>query len=187
METDNTTNNDFSLEQVQDFIKGQVEVFVKENLEQQGATRQQPQTTSTDEQRLQQQIQQQINPFIQPGIDAAKLTAADAKDYVSFYDSPEKLEEKTEIEQMFKTLLDAGRPIPRSDIYDYLQGKKYRENPETFLKSKGEKRQQQLDRASSAVDIGFSAIDRARNDPKWSNVKSMPLDELTAALDGVTF
>lgn len=180
-------NEELDLAKVQEFIKGQVETYAREVFATQAPpAQQQPQTISAEDQ-ARQQLQAAITPFIKPGLDAAQLQAADTRDYVDFYSDPAVRSEKETVEKMFDELKNNGRPLPRRDIYDYLQGKLYRENPEEFNKKVSERKKQQLDSAAGSVDMGAGALDRARSDPVWSNVKNMSLEDLEKALDGVTF
>ena len=181
-------SEEFDLAKVQDFIKGQVETYAQEIFKQQQAVPVQTQQSAlTQEQLAQQQLRDVINPFIKPDIDNIKLVSADTRDYVDFYTDPSVRDDKETVEKMFNELKEAGRPLPRRDIYDYLQGKMAREKPEEFSKKMTERQRKQLDSVNSATDFGAGALERAKNDPQWSNVKNMSLDELEKALDGVTF
>ena len=180
---------ELDLAKVQEFIKGQVETYAKEVFATQ-APQVQPQVHQgaiSAEEQARRQLQEVLTPFIKPGLDAANLQSADTRDYVDFYSDPAVRSEKETVEKMFDELKNNGRPLPRRDIYDYLQGKLYRENPEEFNKKVSERKKQQLDAASGSIDMGAGALDRARNDPVWSNVKNMSLEDLEKALDGVTF
>jgi hypothetical protein len=188
-ETNTPNNEELDLAKVQDFIKGQVETFAKEVFEKQAPQVQpQGQQQLTQEELARRQLADIITPFVKPGMDAVQLAAADTRDYVDFYqDASIDQSDKDAVEKMFNELKQAGRPLPRRDIYDYLQGKMSREKPEEFSKKITERQKRQLDKAQGATDFGFGAIERAKNDPVYSNIKNMSLDELEKALDGVTF
>jgi hypothetical protein len=190
-QTEQTNQNDLDLAKVQDFIRGQVETFAKEAFDKHAADlpTTQPAVRQTREEAARQQLRSVLEPFIKPEIDTIRVEAADTRDYVQFYDSNSGVDtsDREAVEKMFLELKQKGRPIARQDIYDYLQGKKAREKPEEFTKSMNERRKQQTERASSAADVGLAALDRARNDPVWSNVRNMPLADLEKALEGVTF
>ena len=186
------TSEDLDLAKVQDFIKGQVETFAKEAFEKQTSQRQSQPTLvqtgqPTQEELAHRQLQDVLTPFIKPGFDAMRLETADTRDFVDFYNNPNVQEDKEAVEAMFQDLKQKGRPLPRQDIYDYLQGKMAREKPQEFNKKITERQRRQTESAISGVDVGLAGLDRARNDPTWSNVRNMPLAELEKALEGVTF
>jgi hypothetical protein len=190
-ETDNDSQqNQPDIDYVNAFLKDRVETYAaeyfKEHLPQQTV---QPQQTEEDATRN--NLKQILEPFIRPDLDAAKMVAADSRDYVDFYGGKDGKDisdgEKDAVEAMFNNLKEKGRPLPRRDIYDYLQGKLSREKPEEFTRRHTDRQKRQLETANGAVDIGFAAIDRAKNDPVWSNVRSMSLEELGNNLEGVAF
>lgn len=183
--------SEVDINKVNEYITSVVQESFKEAMasyEAQG--RQQPQSNQqglTQEQIAQLQLKQMLDPFITPEVNAAKLAAADASDRVDFYSNPVNLEYKDEVEKMFAELKQQGRAIPRNDIKNYIIGKTYTENPEEFNRKQSERHKNQLNNANSAVDVGLSAMDRAKSDPVWSNVKNMSLEELEKNLEGVTF
>ena len=180
---------ELDLAKVQDFIKGQVETYAKEIFENRPAPPVQhvQQNQPTQEELARRQLQDLITPFVKPDVDAVRLVSADTRDYVDFYSDPSMKEEKESVEKMFNELKDAGRPLPRKDIYNWLQGKLASENPEQFSKKLTERQKRQLEQANGSVDFGFGALEKAKTDPVWSNVKNMPLSDLEKALEGVTF
>ncbi len=184
------SNEELDLAKVQEFIKGQVETYAREIFDKQPAPQPQSVTNSDQEEAARRQLQEVLTPFIQPGLSAVQLSVADVKDEASFYRSFDgNDEEKVEIEKMFEQLKTAGRPLPRQDIKDYLDGKLARQNPDDFIKKTSERRKKQIDNVGSAVDFGIGALDRAKADPVYSKdaLAKMPLDELAKALEGVTF
>lgn len=185
---ESTGDTDIDLAKVQDFIKGQVETYAEEAFRNQARqSTSQASNTPTAEEAAQAQLRNVLAPFIEPGLNEARFVAADARDYTDFYSDPTRQEDKAEVEKMFAQLKANGKAIPRQDIYDYLNGKKARENPEEFTQKMTAKQRKQIETASTGMDPGLSAFDRARNDPVWSNVNTMPLDELGKALEGMAF
>jgi hypothetical protein len=172
---------------VQEFIQTQVKDYLTDMQEQ--AQRSNPQVIQTEQQRAQQQLRETLNPFIEPGLNEVKLETANTRDMFQFYrDNPQIAdEEKNAVEKMFAELKDKGRAIPRQDIYDYLEGKAARENPDNFTKKISERKQRQLDRAQSAVDMGAQGLHR-RDDPLHpENFKALSVEEMEKAMDGWTF
>jgi hypothetical protein len=180
---------DVDIAKVNEYVKGLVDTHVQDALRQYNAAAPQVQSTLTQEQQAQRQLQEMLEPFIAPRVNAAQLTAADAKDSATFYSNPENLTMQGEVEKMFNELKDAGRAIPRADIKRYLLGKEYEADPVKFTEKETERRKAQVKGVESATDMGQSALERARNDPVWSreNLWTMPLEDLEKALSGVTF
>lgn len=179
---------DLSLEKVQEFIKGQVESYAEEAFKSYQVPVPQQQQARSQQQEAEEQLRQTLNPYIQPGLNAAQLAAADVNDKVDFYlKRPDLADMSDDVEKMFNDLKSQGRAIPRVDIANYLVGKMANDDPEKFDKRSSARKQAQLDKLSGATDMGLGALDKAKNDPVWSNVRNMPLDELEKALDGVSF
>lgn len=179
------SNEDFDLAKVQEFIRGQVETYAeqvfKERLPVEPTA-----PTKTQQEQAQDQLRDVINPFIQPGLNTVQLAVADLKDQVTFEASFKgSTEERKAVEDMFTQLKNAGKPLPRSDIRDYLEGKLLRESPEK-AEEKLAQRKKQTEHLSDAVDFGSGALNRVKNDPQY-DPKRMSLSELEAALEGVTF
>jgi hypothetical protein len=84
-------------------------------------------------------------------------------------------------------LKSQGRAIPREDIKNYLIGKAYSDDPKKFTEAEAQRHKAQMTNANGSVDMGLSALDRAKSDPIWSNVRSMSLDDLEKNLEGITF
>lgn len=180
---------DIDLAKVQEFIKGQVDTYAQEAFKQYQQPAVQQQQGLTQEQQAQLQLKEMLEPFIAPRVNAAQLTAADAKDSVTFYSNPENLTMQGEVEKMFNELKEAGRAIPRADIKRYLLGKEYEADPVKFTEKETERRRAQVKNVESGTDMGQNALERARNDPVWNkeNLWTMPLEDLEKALSGVTF
>lgn len=167
---------------VQDFIKDQVKSAYAEVAAADKAR--QPAPSPDVDKQLRDQMQQTLDPFIRP----STIMAASAMDHSSFYTrNPEMLEDYEEIERLFEESVRTGRNLGRQDIADYVDGKQRRTKPEEWTKKQEERSAKQKDVAASAVDVGFSAMDKAKNDPNWSNFGSKTIEEMEAALDGVTF
>jgi len=184
------SNEELDLAKVQEFIKGQVDTYAQEAFKQYQQPVVQPQQGGlTQEQQAQLQLQQMLEPFIAPRVNAAHLTAADARDTASFYSDPSNLEMKDEVEKMFEELKTAGRAIPRADIKRYLLGKEYEADPVKFTEKQTERRKAQVKAAEGALDIGQGGLDRNRNNPLLvgQDLWTMPLEDLEKALQGVTF
>ena len=161
---------------VQDFIKEQVKANFDELSK--AAKPADPAIRQTEQDAATQHVRDLISPFVQPGIDEAKFTAADAKDYVSFYKTnPDALGMSDQVEQAFTALVKAGRPTTRADVLRYLVGKEAIEQPDKFNERRESQRKRELDRASSASDMGATATQREKAD---SDFKSFP-DKLASA------
>lgn len=184
--------NEVDINKVNEYIRDQTQTYVKEALEQyqqqqQPAPQQQNHQGLTQEQLAQLQLKQMLDPFIQPEVNAAKLAAADVSDKVDFYSNPENRGYQKEVEEMFTALKAQGRAIPREDIKNYLVGKSYTTDPKKFTEEQEKRHREQMSNAHSATDMGISALDRAKADPVWSNVRSMSLEDLEKNLEGITF
>lgn len=174
-ESDSTDNTD-EFAKVQDFIKEQVKANFDELSK--AARLADPVVRQTEQDTATQHVRDLINPFVQPGIDEAKFTAADAKDYVSFYKAnPDALGMSDQVEQAFTALVKAGRPTTRADILRYLVGKEAIEQPDKFNERRESQRKRELDRARSASDMGATAMEREKADTEF---KSFP-DKLASA------
>src|SRR3990167_6800744 len=174
-DTDNTDSKD-EFAKVQDFIKEQVKANFDELSKQ--AKPVDPNVRQTEQDAATEHVRQLISPFVQPGIDEAKFTAADAKDYVSFYKTnPDALGMSDQVEQAFTALVKAGRPTSRADVLRYLVGKEAIEEPDKFNERREGQRKRELERAGYASDMGATATQRERAD---SEFKSFP-DKLASA------
>lgn len=184
-ENQNTNQADVDLAKVQDFIRGQVQQYAQEIFNQASPAQPQRLTAEEDARR---RLGDALDPFIAPGIHAANLNAADAKDYIDFYLSePSAVADKEQVEVIFRDQINKGRPLPRKDIYQYVLGKQALADPEAFGKKLSSRQKKQIADAESGADVGLAALDRARTDPVWSNVRNMGAEELRKALDGITF
>lgn len=177
-----TDNTDF--QQVQALIKGEVERYAAEAF----AKQQTPAQQQTEQQQAQKQLHDLINPFVEPGVNEAKFTAADAKDYVDFYTgNTDYLDYKQQVEDTFKEAKNNGHPLPRADIISWLLGKEYKSDPAKFTEKQQAKQKEQLARASVGADFGAGALDRAKADTTFANFGSLTSDEMEKIMDGVTF
>ena len=166
-------------------IKSEVETYFNELNSKQQSVQQQQQTPSEQE-LARQQLKEIISPIFDSDIKQSRFDAADAKDYTRFYQQNPSADQD-EIESTFKALVDAGRPTSRADIARYLVGKKFEADPTKFMSEMSERQKQQLERAGSAGDVGVNALDKAKNDPTWTNFSSLSVEDMEKALDGVTF
>jgi hypothetical protein len=177
------------INKVNEYIQGVVQESFKEAMASYQAqaqpVTQQGQLTQQQEANL--QLKQMLDPFITPEVNAAKLAAANASDKVDFYSDDSNKPYQAEVEKMFNELLANGKAIPRRDIKNYLIGKAYSDDPKKFTEAEAERHKTQMDRVNTSVDMGLNAMDRAKVDPVWSNVKNMSLDDLEKNLEGVTF
>ena len=177
------------INKVNEYINGIVQESFKEAMASYQAQAQ-PVTREerlTEQQAANLQLKQMLDPFITPEVNAAKLAAANASDKVDFYSNDGNKPYQAEVEKMFNELLAVGKAIPRRDIKNYLIGKAYSEDPAKFTEAEKERHSKQMERVNSSVDVGLNAMDRAKADPVWSNVRNMSLDDLEKNLDGVTF
>ena len=190
---ENNEQSELTREQVQDFIKGQVETYAKEVLEKynvDNAVTHPPQKSAEEQAR--DNLRNIIDPFIKPGLNNLQTEVLDVKDSSQFYSSFDGTdEEKQAIETMFTNLKNQGRPIPRQDIKDYLDGKLAREKPDEYEKRTKEKRERQTSKLNGAGDFGSGSIDRGRanTNPRYTSddLWKMPMDELEKVMAGVTF
>ena len=185
-----------SVEEVQKFIREQVNTFAQEafntyrqQLDAQQQQRQQPVMSQEDQYR--QQLQQTINPFIEPGISHAQLTAADARDYVDFYTgNPDQLSNKEGIEKLFNDLKQQGRATNRQTIADYLDGMEHRTNPEVWHKRQEARHQAEADRAQLAADPSqgvYSKNPTDHPDYRYENFSKLSAAEQEKLLEGILF
>jgi hypothetical protein len=183
-------SEEVDIAKVNEYVKGLVDTHVQDALKQyQPPVQQTQQQQLSQEQAAQLQLQQLLEPFIAPRVNAAQLTAADARDMSSFYSDSDNLSMKDEVEKMFDELKTAGRAIPRADIKRYLLGKEYEADPIKFTEKQQERRKSQVRTAESAIDMGQGSVERAKADATFGNgnVWTMPLEELEKALQGITF
>lgn len=184
--------DEVDINKVNEYIRDQTQTYVKEALaqyqaEQQPVQQQQNSQGLTQEQLAQLQLKQMLDPFIQPEVNAAKFAAANANDKVDFYSKPGNRQYEAEVEKMFNEQVAQGRALPREDLKNYILGKSYSENPKKFTEEQEARHKEQLNNAYSATDMGIAALDKAKADPVWSNVKNMSLEDLEKNLEGITF
>lgn len=177
-------------EKAQEFIRDQVKSQVAELMEaqrvQEVARPAVPQPDAAEQARK--QLQEVIDPFIKPGLDDAKFQAADARDYVDFYQGNDlALEYKTEVEDAFNKAREQGRALPRKDILRWLVGREATEQPDKYTERQQARAKRELDRASNAADFGVGSAAKEKADTTFANFSSLTLDEMEKALDGVVF
>lgn len=182
--------NEVDINKVNEYITSVTQEAVKEALATYEAQRQpvpQQQQGLTQEQAAQLQLKQMLDPFIQPEVNAAKFAAANASDKVDFYSKKGNEQYRDEVEKMFNEQVAQGRALPRQDLKNYIIGKAYVEDPKKFTEAEAARHKEQLNNVNGAIDVGLNAMDRAKADPVWSNVRSMSLEDLEKNLEGVTF
>lgn len=185
-EENNQTDSSADLAKVQDFIKGQVESYFNELSSK--TVQQGQQSVKTEQDQAREQLQQFITPFVEPSLNEAKFTSADAKDYVSFYTNNDDAKEyQEEVEKLFEQASKANRPLPRRDILNYIIGREYKTDPDKFTEKLTSKKKAQLERASQATDFGATNMSKERYDNTLKEFSSLPLEDMEKALDGVTF
>lgn len=171
------------VEKAQQFIKGEVERHIKElykPVESKGQL--------SDEEQQRQRMREFLDPYVSPGVNEAKLAAADAKDELKFYRAhPEALDLESEIEGTFQNLVKANRPMTREDIYRNLLGKQYTEDPQKFMERASAKRQAQVARAEEATDIVTASFNKAKGDKTFSGFEKLSIEDMEKALEGVAF
>ena len=183
------SNDEVSKEQVESYVQGLVDTYAKEAFKQYNQPQQeQHQQVRTEREEAAEQLRQTLDPYIRPGLNAAQFAAADVSDKLDFYlKHPDLADIADDVEKMFNDLKGQGRAFPRADIAKFLIGKMATEDPEKFEQRSSSRKKAQLDKLSGATDVGMGSLDRAKNDPVWSNVRNMTLEELEKNLDGVTF
>lgn len=164
---------------VQEVLRSQVDQYMAER-----ETRQQRQPQQPDPQK---EVADTVRGFVAGDLNEARLTAADARDYVDFYTNNEDgLYYKDDVEKTFNMLKEAGRPTTRKDILRHVIGDQYIADPVKFKAREDSRKQAQLDRAATAGDIGQAASTREKS-TKFANFDSLSSEEMEKALDGVTF
>ena len=144
----------------------------------------------TQQQDIQDQFKQAINPLIEPSLNEARFTAADAQDYVKFYtNNPEAMVHQEKIEKIFTTLKEAGRATIRADVLKYSYGDDFVKDPDKFIEGYNERKKKQLERVESASDFGAGSLSKVKDHPVYNqeNFSKLTVEEMEKALDGVTF
>lgn len=123
-----------------------------------------------------------ISGYVKPETEKLSLAIADTKDHNLFYQQHGNIsdEEKAEVESIFNDRMKRGRPEPRSEIYQYLYGKKAME------RDKKEREEDTKRKASEASDAGISGLAKIVSE-RNVDPRDMSLEELEKALEGITF
>lgn len=107
-----------------------------------------------------------IAPYVQAGTSRAALIAQLAADKADFYavsdpdELADRLAHKDEVEKRSLALAQAGRALPREDIYKHLKGEKFEE----FAESRAKRRAAREKRAQAeGTDFTGSGAARDRN------------------------
>jgi hypothetical protein len=186
---------EYAKEQIDAYIAEQVKANMAAIQQAEAANKPQPQQQSNVE--YEKQVRDVLDPIYGVHVDAANFNAADAKDYVDFYSDDIHREYKEEVEAAFKLAREQGRPTSRNTLYRYILGDNYTADPAKFDARQKQIKQKQLDRASSAGDVGGGGIGREREamasladvskvDPNTGKY-TMPLEDMEKALAGMTF
>jgi hypothetical protein len=168
------------MDAIQDFLKSQIREAAKE-VQQEIAT---AVPVATQEDQLQRQMQQTLDPFLRPVVNLG----ASALDHSRFYTAnPDAVEYHDEIERVFEESVKTGRNLGRQDIAYYIDGRLRKTDPKKWQEQQDARLAKQKEVADTAVDVGFSAMDKAKNDPNWTNFRSKTVEEMESALDGIAF
>jgi hypothetical protein len=181
------------LEQVQGWVKEQVQQYfdeqwsARQTAQQQEQQRQQQQVVSPDEQQRK-QAGDFIRSLVGDDINAAKFSAADAKDEIRFYRSnPDAVEYEAEIEKLFTDAAAAGRPTTRQDLYSWMVGREALTEPDKWTEKQAARKKAQVERAEAATDFGASALNKAKEDSRFADFESKTVEEMEKALEGIAF
>jgi hypothetical protein len=186
-----------------EYAKEQIDAYIAEQVKanmaaiQQAEAANKPQPPQADNTAYEKQVREVLDPIYGVHVDAANFNAADAKDYVDFYSDDIHREYKEEVEAAFQLAKQQGRPTSRNTLYRYILGDNYTADPTKFDERQKQIKQKQLDRASSAGDVGGGGIGREREavaalsdvtkvDPNTGKY-TMPLEDMEKALAGMTF
>ena len=186
-----------------EYAKEQIDAYIAEQVKANMAAMQaaeaanKPQPPQADNTAYEKQVREVLDPIYGVHVDAANFNAADAKDYVDFYNDDIHREYKEEVEAAFQLAKQQGRPTSRNTLYRYILGDTYTADPGKFTERQKALQQKQLDRARSAGDVGGGNVGREReamasladvskvdqNTGKYT----MPLADMEKALEGMTF
>ena len=185
-EGDTVDTDKANFEQVQALIRDQV----REHFNEFSAQQQQRQVSQGDQQaQARQQLRDLIDPIYGHEFASTRLDAADAKDEASFYRrNADAVEMEEAIEKQFNELKKNGRPTTRQDIYDWMNGREQRTDPEKWSEKQNAKHKAQLEKAEAAADVGMYGAKIKQDDyVKFTDFGSKTLEEQEQALDGMTF
>jgi hypothetical protein len=190
-------------EQVESFIRGQVDKYKDEIITAYKATEQSTQTRQTQQPAQTTQDQQRniertyVDGLIGDDIRRADFNARDARDAVDFYvNNPYASEYKDEVEKTFAEAAKNGRPTSRSNILEWLMGREYRTDPAKFQEKHAARQKQEVRNVESAMDMASQATGRTRDQiSKLADIGKldkngnfiMKTEEAEALLEGMTF
>lgn len=186
----------FDIDQVNQYIADQVKANLAAIQQAEAANRPAP-SQPDDKVAYERQVREVLDPIYGVHVDAANFNAADAKDYVDFYGDENHREYKEEVEAAFQRAREQGRPTSRNTLYRYILGDTYNADPDKFTERQKQIKQKQLDRASSAGDVGGGGVGREREavaalsdvtkiDPTTGKY-AMSVADMEKALEGMTF
>lgn len=150
-----------------------------------------------------------LDPKINPRFQRAELMTMASEDKADFYSSDawltevdemlpgetseeikkHKAEIRKRLEKTFSNLISRGAQAaaPRSDLIDYEVGKYIKEHKEDFFssveKKRGKKKEDELDKAKRAVDIGSGNISNF----KPENIHKMSYEKVVEEFGNVAF
>lgn len=196
--------NDINMEQVNEYIKAQmlanadeVVKVVEQRMKGNKAIEKQPDS----EAQARQQIRDVIDPIYGGDINEARMNAADARDYASFYRNPGNATFEAEVEATFKMLKDAGRATSRNDVLNWVKGDLHSKDAAKFDERVKAAKQRELQYAQGAVDVGSGGVNHQRQDESFAvfsnpdtfgvhqtqDEMSAKVKEMEKALAGVVF
>lgn len=179
----------------EDALKSQVASAVRETLgemqQQQQAQRQQQvqqqRVAAAQHQFQSDPVAQTLQPYLAPVVQRAEMQMQAANDKVDFYlGHPEAGGQRADIEKTFQQLMAEGRPMERESIFFYLRGR----DPEGYVKSQNEQRQQQLQGvAQQGATVGYAGVPRPDSGQTLSgdHMLTLPLDEQRKVMAGRSF
>lgn len=170
---------------VQDAAKESFEAYRAEFDSKQGERNQDHQPDQTKD-----PVGEMINEYTSPMLRRLSLQDAAIDDRVNFYEENRDIdpEIRTEVEDHFKKLFDAGRPTSRADIYDYLVGQRIRKDPEAFVNAQLQKREAQRAEAEANADAGAFGFGKVKDSAgRLADPESLSQEELAKALEGTVF
>lgn len=203
METDNTQQT--TEEQITAIIAKTVPGAVKSAIE--DVTRQQAEQAAEQEESTTPEptldpATNWLQPHLNPLRQHVDFATAAAVDYSKFYSSKVVVEseddlddlpkgvkgilksEADEVEAEFQKLAKQGRATNRESIHQWLTGKKFQTNPEQVIARVERSKQKKVNRAQQAVDPGGA---HSLTNMTIDEIRAMPHEQLTKALENVTF
>jgi hypothetical protein len=182
IEQEGTNNNPEHFQQnreaIDAYIRQQFDNFAQSN----NFVRAQPTVDADTAQRN--AIKEMVDPIYRNELESIRLEARAARDEATFYRKhPEAVDIADDLEKLFVESANNGRPTSREALYDFYNGREQRMNPEKYEA----RRKAQLERASAASDIGSGSNGKEKAGITIDDFKSLSLEDMERALEGVTF